>query len=270
MLSGIEKRLLKGHSTWNYKSKILLPDPFTTSRSVILIHGFIGSPFDLKPVACHLVERGFKVVIPALAGQTFRTNPFHRKKYSKTYYIDWLRRIIDKEAAATGRKPFLLGFSMGGSLATIAAAEGSVDKLVLIAPFYKLANISDRIWQVSRTIAPIIPFVPKISKGRINSKKGYQKYLPGSWLVSTGAFNILGDLAMEARMAAGKINVFCKVFLSDNDKVADSEMTKQLFADRKNVDLIFENRANHILTYDYGADNIIEEIGLFFRSDKQG
>lgn len=263
MLSYIEKQLLGSTGTWHRESQVLIPEKMISGRSVILIHGFIGSPFDLKPVADYLVRQGFKTVIPLMKGQSFKTSLSKRHQYSKSFYVEWLTSIIEKEHEKTGYKPFLGGFSMGGALSTIAAAQGTVKKLVLIAPFYKLTNTSDNVWQVSRKIAPVLPFLPKLSKGRINLEKGYRQYAPGSYLISLKAFNVLGELAMTARHAASKIDVPVKIFLSDNDQVADSHMTRRVFGMMSNAQFVYENRANHILTYDYGADRMISSIGKF-------
>ncbi len=263
MLSIIDKQMLGAKGSWNHKSQVLTPSKLKFDRSVVLIHGFMGSPFDMKTLGFYLAHKGFKVIIPVIPGQTFKTPLKQRQAFSKAFYIHWLKDIIDKETVLRGCRPYLVGFSMGGTISTIVAAQGLVEKLVLVAPFYKLPHMEDIVWKISRKMAVVLPYLPKLSKGRINRAQGYKRYVPGSYFVSVKAFNHLGDLAREARKAAGNIHVPTRVYLSDNDQVADSKMTQTLFEGKSNIDLVFENRANHILLYDYGADELIARIGAF-------
>jgi carboxylesterase len=264
MFAFLEKKILSANDAWNRRSQTLIPKDIRFQRSVILIHGFMGSPFDMKPLGIHLCNMGFKVVIPVLPGQTMETPVFNRKKYSASYYLNWLRQIIQRETDRTGQRPCLAGFSMGGALSAIMASENRVEKLSLIAPFFKLPQVSDVIWRVSGKLVHVIPFVPKMSKGRINSTSGYQSYRPGSCLISLGAFNTLGQLAMAGRQAAADIRVPTLIVISDKDQVADSGMTTKLFDHMPNVSFSRENRANHILLHDHGADEIIRRIAAFF------
>ena len=76
--------------------------------------------------------------------------------------------------------------------------------------------------------------------------------------------NLSLQIAFQARQCAADVSVETKIFLSENDKVADPKMTLDLFDRMKNVEFHFENRANHILLYDYGAAQIINKTISFF------
>lgn len=263
MFSFIDRELLGTRGSWNNQSQLLVPEKTNYPRSVILIHGFIGSPFDMKPLGRYLVEKGVRVVIPAIPGQTFKTPLRERESYSKSFYIAWLKTVVQKETSYTGMRPDLVGFSMGGTLSAIIAKDDLIKKLVLIAPFFKLPNIGDTAWSISRKLAPILPYLPKLSKGRINLKKGYQSYVPGSCFVSLKAFNHLGDLAMEARRSISNIRADTRAYISKKDQVADSKIILDLFENHPNASIIINDRANHILLYDHGADRLIRNIGSF-------
>lgn len=266
MFSQIDKKILSRHGEWNQKQQVLCPEKPNHLHPVILVHGFIGSPFDMKPLGLALAREGYRVIMPVTPGQTWTTPLGDRIGYNRGFYMDWLASVIRKQTQETGMKPYLAGLSMGGTLSTIAAAHGIVDKLALIAPFFKLTGISDKIWKVSNPISSFLPAmsVPRILKGNINNRAGYKRYVPGSWFVSVNAFNHLGNLAFLARQCAAKVSVETKIFLSIKDRVADPKMTLNLFNQMKNIEFHFENRANHILLYDYGADQIINKIVSFF------
>ncbi len=263
----IEKWLFSTKSDWHCKTQILVPDNIERGRSAILVHGFVGSPYDMKVLGERLSKKGFRVIIPVMEGQTYATPLFQRNKYTAQYYINWIRKLITKETELTGKKPYLVGFSMGGAISTIIAKENTIAKLVLLAPFYQLPRINNKIWNLSKWISPLLPCVPKVSKGKINDKKGYQKYWPGSYLISLKAFAHLGILAKTARKCVDEILVETRIFISMQDQVACSKFTVELFKEKENVKICCFNRSNHILLYDYDADIIMEQILEFFTNE---
>lgn len=119
-------------------------DPFELGQgpdAVLLLHGFAGSPFELRPLAYALAARGFRCKVPLLPGHGPAGG------LSVTTDEDWLRGGEEAFAAlrreAVGRI-FLVGFSMGGAAAIrIAAARGSeLSGLVLMAPALALKGPS--------------------------------------------------------------------------------------------------------------------------------
>jgi len=182
---------------WCLNSQVL--NPSNASRTVILVHGFVGTPFDLKPLAETLAENRFKVVVPALPGQLKKSFAYDRTKYSPDFYTNWLAGIIRTETHESGEKPYLIGFSMGGTLSTVVASKNSIDKLVLIAPFYSL-NFADKLIQnVSRTLRWVFPVLPKLKKGFIKIPDGYKEYEGGSYIVSLDSYNCLEKLDAMAK-----------------------------------------------------------------------
>ncbi len=261
-----EAKLYNTENKWLYESQILDPETPSNNSSVILIHGFVGSPFDMKPLAEHLYQKGYRVIIPKIKGQTWDTPAYYRGDYSSGYYIEWLRKIVKQENNRTGQKPYLVGFSMGGTLSTIIASENRIKKLVLIAPFFNLPQIGDTVWKLSKIFKYLIPFVPKISKGQINDKGGYSKYNPGSLIVSLAAFNQLGDLVGHARKIIHKVKTSTLIIMSRNDNVASFSDTYDLFHRKTNVHIIEKNRSNHILLYDHDSHDSINSIDVFISS----
>ena len=86
MFSWLDKKMLGDCGSWNHESKILGPERQILERSAVLIHGFIGSPFDMKPLGEHLAEKGARVVIPAMPGQNYTFALKRRRRYSKSFY----------------------------------------------------------------------------------------------------------------------------------------------------------------------------------------
>lgn len=261
-----EGRLFTERNRWIVESQSLENSDEIALKSVIMIHGFMGSPYDVKGLAENLQRDGFRVVVPVMPGQSFSTPAVERGRFRSDFYIDWLSSIVQKETALTGKAPILIGFSMGGTLATVVAHNSQIDKLVLIAPFFNLPQTGDCVWTVSKYLSCLVPLVPKLSKGRINSPDGYEKYIPGSYIISLSAFNNLGELAQKASSCASKIKTETLIVLSQNDHVASAKKTVSLFSNMANVSIVTYNSSDHILTYDYDSVEIVKTVGTFLEN----
>lgn len=102
---------------------------------LLMLHGFPGTPAELLPLAQRLAH-GRRVRAPLLPGFGAEIASLGRYRWR-----DWL------EAARAGWKELpqgssLLGYSMGGALAALLAAElrgeEAPAKLVLLAPFWRM------------------------------------------------------------------------------------------------------------------------------------
>ena len=262
-LAVYENKVLAKRDKWISHSQKLEPILKIKPNSVILLHGFVGSPFDMKGLAEHLHGMGFRVLVPLLEGQTYLTPIYKRGNFSTDFYIKKIGAIIENEIKLTGKKPYLVGFSMGGTLSTILAQKYALDKLVLIAPFYKLPRIGDWIWSVSNILSHVLPYIPKFSKGKINSENGYDNYYPGSYIISLKAFDVLGKTVIEARKDISHLKADTLICMSINDQVASSKEILYLFNKKGNVEIIREDESNHILLYDFNSEDIITHITRF-------
>lgn len=243
---------------WVCKSQILIPENPNGKASVVLIHGFVGSPFDFKELAKELHSKGFRVVVPVVPGQGSSDFAYIRGKYSAKYYVSWLQDILDNEYELTGTKPFIVGFSMGGVLSVIMASKQLVTRLILIAPFFDLP-VRYMVSFVS-AFGYIVPVVPKFKRGKINDPISYSRYIPGSMLISISAFRVLRQLASLAEKTVGKINAPVFVLCSRKDQVASHHKIKTVLSTLENIEFKEYNLGNHILLYDYQYAEIVNDI----------
>ncbi len=80
----------------------------------ILIHGFTGSPYDMKELADYLYTQGVDVMVARLAG-----HGTHIDDLIQSTYQDWVESVesVVAEAEATGKRIFLIGYSFGSNIA---------------------------------------------------------------------------------------------------------------------------------------------------------
>jgi esterase/lipase len=255
--------------SWLTTSQIYDPPEPHRQQTVILLHGFGGSPFDLKPLALALRGSGFRLVIPVLPGETTSTPARTRGVVTAEEKISWLEGLIAEETERFSRTPHLVGFSMGGSLATIVAVQETLDRLVLVSPYYALSWGNSFLPGLSRFFSSLLPVVPKPWKGQVNDPEGYRRYRPGSGTVSLHGFHRLQQLAERARNSVADLPPLPTLVLaSPDDEVASYTMTRRLFLGRPETEFLAFPGSNHILFYDYGRDRAITSVKEFLERER--
>ena len=119
-------------------------------HGVLLVHGFTGSPHDMRYLGTALHEAGFTVDCPRLPGHGTSGEDF-----LSTTEHDWQRRVLDAyyDLAGRCRSISVCGLSMGGVLSVILASRVPVTSLVLAAPALLVNN---RLMPVARFVGPFL------------------------------------------------------------------------------------------------------------------
>jgi carboxylesterase len=106
--------------------------------TAVLVHGFPGTPAEVRPLAAALQGIGWSVRAPLLPGFGPDWGTLRERRWT-----EWRDAVADSlETAATSGAPVMaIGFSMGGAL-TMAALEAGApaDAAVLIAPFTRFGD----------------------------------------------------------------------------------------------------------------------------------
>lgn len=126
-------------------------------RAAVLVHGFLGSPAELRPLAVELNQAGWSVYAPLLPGFGAEIPSLFERRWT-----DWIDAVGETvgELTAAGRPVLLIGYSMGAAVSLRVAADMYVDGLALLAPFWRIGSPVQRlIWQgVKRVFPQFQPF----------------------------------------------------------------------------------------------------------------
>jgi carboxylesterase len=120
--------------------------------AALLVHGFPGTPAEMRPLGELLRQAGWTVQGLLLPGFGPQIDTLDRRRYE-----EW--RAAVQDALQTLRRdhaPILLvGYSMGGALSIVAAATSPPDGLILLAPFWRSGS------SLQRAVGAILrPFLP--------------------------------------------------------------------------------------------------------------
>jgi carboxylesterase len=166
----------------------------------LLIHGFTGTPDDLRGLGENLAGKGFTVHSPRLAGHAT-----HPSDLARTQYRDWLANAEDGYHLLRPicKRIIVIGYSAGGDLAVLLASQQPMDGLVLLSTPYQLPR-DPRL----ALIRPLSLIVRKLAKrtsdwqsSRIPEPRRYYEYYP------TPAVAELKDLLQVVHKTLPKVSV---------------------------------------------------------------
>src|ERR1700737_1202492 len=129
----------RGQGIFSYPPQPGDLEPFrlgSGERGVLLIHGFCGTPPEVRGLGEHLSAGGFRVHGILLAGHG--TTP---EDLATTHWTDWIDSAQSplEGLRAECRQVFVAGQSMGGSLSLVLAARNP--DVVAIATLAALVNL---------------------------------------------------------------------------------------------------------------------------------
>jgi len=106
--------------------------------TAVLVHGFPGTPAEVRPLAAALVAVGWRARAPLLPGFGQDWGSLRERRWT-----EWRDAVVGElaAAAATGTPVMAIGFSMGAAVTLTALAAGApADAVVLVAPFTRFAD----------------------------------------------------------------------------------------------------------------------------------
>ncbi|KKI92213.1 carboxylesterase [Bacillus sp. SA1-12] len=150
----------------------------------LFIHGFTGAPYEVEPLASYMKEKTDWIVkVPTLPGHG---ETLSLKGYT---YHDWIAHA-EKELNALMKEAdevYVVGFSMGGVIASYLAAKYEVKKLVLLSAAVYYVNPKQLLLDCKDMIKDMLT-------GKINENelfKRYKKKLHETPLLATMEFQKL-------------------------------------------------------------------------------
>ncbi len=232
--------------------------------AALLVHGFPGTPREMRPLAEALHASGWTcrgLLLPGF-GPDLDSLPQRTAD-------DWLSAILDALAALRREHAplLLLGHSMGAALCLAAAARSQPDGLVLLAPFWKVPG---PLWPLIPVLKTLIPTVQPFRLQRVDLTAPHiraelQKFVPGADLddpaVRLAIQNFTVPLSIfDAMRTAGQLgyraapHVACPTLLIQGlqDETVRPALTRRLAARLPVKPTLLSLQAGHDLPFPAG------------------
>ncbi len=236
-------------------------DP-ANSTGLVFSHGYMASPAEAVNLAEYLFARGINVYLPRLRGHG--TDPEALKQVSAN---DW---ELDFERAFTAMRQvcdrvFIGGFSTGGLLALIHAAQHEVDGVVAINSALKLNNL-----KVSYIVPSLQVFNEMISHLHAKGIKEWVENNSENPAVNYSRHPLASIAQMEKVMTRAdktlkNITDPILVLQGDDDPIVNPKSARLIY-DRVNSSmkkLVLVPRSNHIIVTGEGEEEIFESVHRF-------
>lgn len=120
---------------------------------ILILHGFSSHPGAMRDFADFLYSQGYTVYVPLLAGHG--TSAFDLEKVS---WKDWEKDAEDSYLYLANRtgNVYILGYSMGGTLALDLASKYSLKGVISISAPMELIFRSAKIWPLMYLVQPYL------------------------------------------------------------------------------------------------------------------
>jgi carboxylesterase len=243
--------------------------PFTLSpeaangAAVLLLHGFTGSPWEVRPLGEALAARGYHVHAPLLPGHG--TDPEGMLGVTDQQWLEASREAL--RGLSGHRTVFLAGLSMGALLSLVLAHEQptAVRALALMAPVWRLKPLNGRLLRRLRNLP--VPFLfdqwttkerSDIEREEVHAQNPLLKRYPLARL--RDLFRVQ-DLA---RAAAPSVRQPALVVAARQDHVVDFPGVHELVRALPDARLLVLERGFHILPRDHDRALLATEVTAFF------
>ena len=232
----------------------------------LLIHGFTGTPYEMRYLGERLHRAGHTVRGVHLPGHATLASDLYQARWR-----DWYAEAVDglEDAARSAGDVAVIGLSMGSLLALRLAAErpDSVTKVGALAPALLLNNRNLRRWApMLRIAAPLLPrrwaALPKTASDIADDEA---RRIHPRFPVPLRGMAELDDLQRSVRALLPRITQPALVLHGRLDRTCPLENVAILESElgsRRIVSRVFE-RSAHILTVDAERDDVAAEVLRF-------
>ncbi|MDX2137492.1 MAG: alpha/beta fold hydrolase [Chloroflexota bacterium] len=210
-------------------------------KAALLIHGFLGTPAELRPLGDRLHQAGWTVQAPLLPG--FGTDI---ATLSQRRVRDWTAFVSQHITDLRGEhsRVVLVGFSMGGAIALNLVPKTPLDQLALINPFTRLdVTLWNLLPVLHRVVPKYKPFqMVKLDFNSPEVRKNIEQFMPGADLdnpqvrqqilsleLPTAALEQLRAVGQHAWDAAPQVMTPTLIIQATNDKTVPPAKTRALY-----------------------------------------
>lgn len=227
----------------------------------LLLHGFTGTPFEMRELGEFLAGRGYSVLAPRLFGHATQVQDMSRARWG-----DWVASSEDgyHQLASACSRIVVIGLSMGGVLSLYISTYLGVAGVVAMSTPYVIPHV------LGRSLRPILPILSLVwrYKGKgpsdwrdFNAEEKHLDY--DRYPVRGGAevSNLLGAM----RRGLAKLRIPVLLIFSRGDRTLTSEHAHAIHqavpaADKQ---LLWLENSGHVVCKDVDRQIVFEAVAAF-------
>jgi len=230
----------------------------------LLIHGFTGSPKEMRWIGEYLNQQGYPCLGIRLTGHATRPEDMIR-----SHYTDWMLSVEDGYHLLRGmtNRIYLVGLSMGGMLSLLISTKLDVAEVVAMSTTYRIP--SDFPAGVMKLASHFVRYQPQGKEEPGASwfdKSAYAEHISYPQNpVRSGAE--VQTLATEMRASLPNVEVPVLLIHSKNDTFVLPENAEHIYNDLRTSDKtkLYVTESGHVVTRDASRNQVFEAASAFIR-----
>lgn len=230
------------------------------NKGVLLIHGYTGTPAEMRLLGDYLQQEGYTVLGVRLPGHG--TEPWALNE------IQWQNWYEEVEKGFYRLQQYcsevmVAGLSMGGLLAMVTAAKLPVTKAVFMAAPIYVQN-----WR-----APLLPllkhFIPYLKKKKRNYFTAEKYNIAYNVMPVKPLSSLFALIKLCKNEILPQITIPCLVMQSTKEHTVKPYSASYIYEHlgSKRKELVWYHQSGHILTLDIEREDVFKKISEFFRSE---
>lgn len=226
-------------------------------KGCLLIHGFTGSPYEVKPLAQYLEwHTNWNIYTPTLAGHG-QNDLLHQ-----TTYRDWIASAEQalQQASEECNELCLIGFSMGGLIASHLSSRYDISRLILLSPAVFYPNTSLFFRDMAETVQLFL-------QGKTREGGHFQQY-KNKWkntsLLSVWNFR---RLVKELKPSLQQVHVPVLIIQGQKDTIINPKSAEYTYnmVQSAEKELVWLENSKHILCHDCDKDMVFQKVKQFLQ-----
>lgn len=229
----------------------------SNGKAVLLVHGYTGTPAELRPLGDYLHSLGYTVLGVRLPGHGTNVEDLRQTTADQWYYR---AEAACKELLANYSKVFVAGLSMGGLLTLRLGAMLPVEAIAVLAvPIF----VQDK----RRLFFAILKYFIKDLPKKKRHYKDMDKYNLAYEKMPVQPLGSLFTMIDQVRkLCLPQLKVPCLIMQSKIEHTVDPRSAQYIYdhVASKEKQLYWFNHSGHILSLDHEHDLVFATIGRFF------
>ncbi|WP_226038161.1 alpha/beta hydrolase [Aquibacillus saliphilus] len=220
----------------------------------LCIHGFTGGAYEVAPLANYLKKyTNWQIEVPTLPGHG------EELQLEKVTFQEWLDHAESEliKLMEECDKIYLIGFSMGGMIASYLAAKHDVTKLVLLATSRKYICLKQMTMDIGR-------FIREGLLGQLEDDLVYQRYIQKKGSIPISSMIEFLKCMKFTKPYLKKVN--CPVLIAQGIQDSMVPYKTAAYLDKEiptETEVIFFNDSKHHICLGSDKDVLINTVNSF-------
>lgn len=231
----------------------------------LLIHGFTGTPYEMRELGQRLATEKYSVLGPALAGHATRLD-----QMCATRWQDWYATVTTgyDQLRDTCDIVFPIGLSMGALLALHISAHKSVTGVVAISAPFGIHNPLIPLFKVFPFLFNLIPYIRKGNQDDTLDPEIRTRHPAYDSFPTRCAASLFLDFIPHLQNDLPDIHAPALLIQSRGDRTIPAGSMPQFYArlGSREKEMVWVEKSGHLVLEDYAKEQAFEHILRFIQA----